>query len=197
MKTDQDKESTPPAPTRRAVIEPNFSGTPQPIGELTERADFPRCALGAYIDIRGFAGVVVDINNESIKVRSPDGVTQRFNANRLKTLYAPPDRSEPVPMTPNIAGPKSDSAPEPGRPTPVTPPRVYIADPDFTAPVRLINDYAGRRDFPACAYGKHVEIAGYTGVVVEIVRGSLKIQSPAGITRSYDGDVLRKRYGQA
>ena len=63
---------------------------------------------------------------------------------------------------------------------------------DFSAPVRPIDDYAGQPDFPACAYGKHIDILGYTGVVVEIVKGSLKVQSQTGITRGYNGFVLRK-----
>jgi hypothetical protein len=97
-------------------------------------------------------------------------------------------------MTMNTERPKTVA--EPSRPTPAAPPRIYIADPDFTAPVRLINDYAGRPDFPKCAYGKHVDILGYTGVVVEIVQGSLKIQSAAGAIRSYNGEVLKKLYGK-
>jgi hypothetical protein len=191
---DKDKEKTSPAPTRMAITEPNFTGTPQPISEFTGRPDFPQCARGAYVDIRGFAGVVVDIVNQSIKVRSPDGITQSFNVNRLKTLYAPPDHSEPEPMTMNAERPKPVA--EPPRPTPAAPPRIYIPDPDFTAPVRLINDYAGKPDFPKCAYGKHVDILGYTGVVVEIVQGSLKIQSATGTTRSYNSEVLKKLYGK-
>jgi hypothetical protein len=177
-----------------AITEPNFSGTPQPISEFTSRADFPQCVRGVYVDIRGFAGVVVDIVNQSIKVRSSDGITQSFNANRLKTLYAPPDRSEPAPMTMNMERPKPVA--EPARPKPEAPPRVYIADPDFTTPVRPINDYAAKPDFPKCAYGKHVDILGYTGVVVEIVKDSLKIQSATGTTRSYNSEVLKKLYSK-
>ena len=192
--SDQDNETTPPAPAQKGITEPNFDGPPQPIGEFTNRADFPQCVLGACIDIRGFAGVVVDIVRHSIKVRSPEGITQSFNANRLKTIYAPPDHSEPAPMTISIERPKP--AAEPARPKPAEPPRVYIADPDFTTPAQPINDYAGRPDFPRCAYGKHVDILGYTGVVVEIVKSSLKIQSAAGITRSYNSDVLKKLYGK-
>jgi hypothetical protein len=191
---DKDKEETLPAPARRAITEPNFSGTPQPISEFTSRPDFPECARGVYVDIRGFAGVVVDIVNQSIKVRSPEGITQSFNANRLKTIYAPPDRSEPVPMTMEMDRPKP--AAELARAEPAAPPRVYIADPDFTTPVRPIAEYAGRPDFPKCAYGQHVDIVGYTGVVVEIVKGSLKIQSATGATRSYNSDVLKKLYGK-
>ena len=172
MTSDPSDAATPPAPTGKEITEPDFSGTPQPIEVFSNRPNFPHCALGAYVDISGFAGVVVEIVKDSIKVRSPEGLTQRFNANRLKTLHAPPDRSEPAPMM--RAG---DS------PKPAAPPRVYIAEPDFTAPVRSINDYAARPDFPQCVYGKHVDIAGYVGVVVEIVNGSLKIQSQAGSTR--------------
>lgn len=194
--SDQDKEASLPAPTPMEITEPDFSHSPQPIGEFTVRADFPQCVLGVYVDIHGFAGVVVNIVNHSIKLRSPEGVTQRFNANRLKTICAPPDRSEPIPTTLNIDRPMPAALTRPERPRPAAPPRIYIADPDFTAPIRPITDYAGQQDFPQCAYGKHVDILGYTGVVVEIVKGSLKIQSRAGSTCSYNGAVLRKLYGK-
>ena len=51
-------------------------------------------------------------------------------------------------------------------------------------------------NFPACTYGKHVDIQGYEGVVVEIAKGSLKIRSRAGNTRSYNAKVLKKIFGQ-
>lgn len=184
------------------MTEPDFSGVPRPIEGFAARADFPQCALGAYIDIRGFAGVVVEIVNQSIKVSSAEGVTQRFNSYRLKALCAPPDRTGPTPAARNADPQKPAPAPvrsrpEPSRPEPEAPPRVHIADPDFSAPARRINEYASRPDFPQCAYGRHVDIVGYTGVVVEIVKGSLRVQSPAGITRSYTGGVLKKLYGRA
>lgn len=187
-------EPTPATPSRPVITEPDFSGSPQPIAEFAIRADFPQCTLGAYVDIRGFAGVVVEIVNQSIKITSPDGITQRFNADRLKTLCAPPQAIDPVPTTRNIDRPKPVAAPSSVQPKPVAPPRVYIAEPDFSMPVSPITDYAGQPDFPKCAYGKHVDVAGYTGVVAEIVKGSLKIQSPAGTTRSYNAEVLRKLY---
>ncbi|MBI3412063.1 MAG: hypothetical protein HY301_01730 [Verrucomicrobia bacterium] len=193
---DQANETTPAAPTRTVITEPDFSGEPQPIAALAVRADFPQCALGVHVDIRGFAGVVVEIINQSIVVRSSEGVTQRFNAGRLQTLCAPPAPIEAVPTTRNIDRPKPVFADEPARPKPEAPPRVFIAEPDFSAPARPINDYAGRPDFPKCAYGQHVDVAGYVGVVVEIVKGSLKIQSAAGTTRSYNGEALRKIYGR-
>jgi len=190
-------ETTPPAPARAAITEPDFSGTPQPIVDFAGRADFPQCALGAYIDIQGFAGVVIEIVGQSIKVRPLEGITQRFNANRLRTLHAPPVRPEPVAMAPVVEDAKPVATAEPARKEPELPARVFIAEPDFTPPVRVINDYASQPGFPQCAYGKHVDILGYTGVVVEIVKGSLRIQSPVGITRSYNADILKKIYGKA
>jgi hypothetical protein len=178
--------SPPPAPTLTEITGPDFSGTPRSIEEFAVRTDFPQCALGVYVDIRGFAGVVVEIVNQSIKVRSSEGITQRFNSYRLRTLCAPPDRSEPATTMRNL-----DPA------EPLEQPRTYIAAPDFSAPVRPINEYASRADFPGCAYGKHIDVLGYAGVVVEIVKGSLKIQSPAGATRSYNGSTLKKLYGRA
>jgi hypothetical protein len=105
-------------------------------------------------------------------------------------------RPEPDAPAPNLEHAKTDATSEPARANPSAPPREYIADPDFTLPIRAINDYARQSDFPKCAYGKHVDIQGYTGVVVEFVKGSLKIQSPSGITRSYNAEILRKLYGK-
>ncbi len=190
-------ETNSPAPLEQDIAEPSFSGTPKPIEEFVARADFPRCARGAYIDIRGFAGIVVDIVNQSIKVRSAEGITQSFNSNRLKTLYAPPDHSEPIPMTRNRDQAEPHPGPRPIRPEPAAPPRIYITNPDFTQHLQPITDLARRPDFPQCAYGQHVDIQGNTGVVIEVVKGSLKIQSVTGSTLSYNGEVLRKLYGKA
>ena len=194
---DPTDKTTPLTQIQRVIAEPDFAGAPQPIDDFAGRADFPQCVLGAYIDIQGFAGVVVEIVKDSIRVRPPQGMTQRFNANRLKTLYAPSARPETVATTPGLDRSQADGAPEPSRAKPSALPRDYIADPDFTAPVRPIRFYAGQPDFPKCAYGKHVDIRGYTGVVVEFVKGSLKIQSVDGITRSYNTEVLSKIYGKA
>jgi len=195
-------EATPSSSKPAAITSPDFSGTPQPIGEFAGRADFPQCAHGAYVDIQGFSGVVVEIIGSSIKVRPVEGITQRFNVHRLKTLYGPtiirPDPEVAAePVTPKAAVTARTAAkPEAVEEETEKPARVYIDSPDFTAAVLLINEYARQPDFPKCAYGKHVDIEGYTGVVVELVKGSLKIHSPAGITRSYNAEVLRKNYGK-
>lgn len=197
--TDQDTGSAPPTPARKVITEPDFSGPPQPIGQWTERPDFPQCALGAHVSIHGFAGVVVEIVNQSLKVRSSDGISQRFNAYRLKTLFAPPDRTKPASQVLSMERPKPVAAPRPAleEAEPAPPPRMRITAPDFSAPVRAIRTYAIQADFPQCAYGKHVDIPGYTGVVVEIMKGSLKVQSPTGTIRSYNAEALKKLYGRA
>ena len=195
--TEQETDAAPPAPTPKVITEPDFSGTPVPIGQWTERADFPQCALGAYVSIHGFAGVVVEIVNQSLKVRSSDGVSQRFNAYRLKTLFAPPDRTKPVAQPLSMERPKPVAEPRAVRVEPEPLPRVHIVNPDFSQPVRAIRAFAGQADFPQCAYGKHVDIPGYSGVVVEIVGGSLKVQSPTGTIRSYNAEALKKLYGKA
>ena len=196
--TVQEAESTPAAPTSRVITEPDFSGTALPIGSMTERADWPKCALGALVDIHGFEGVVVEIINQSLKVRSSERITQRFNAYRLKVLFAPPERSHTVPsIQAPRAVPPAAVAPEEEIPAPAAPVRVHITEPDFSAPIRAIRTYASQADFPQCAYGKHVDIPGYAGVVVEIVKGSLKVQSEEGTIRSFNASALRKLYGKA
>ena len=183
---------------RKAITEPDFSGTPQPIGQWTERADFPQCALGAYVSIHGFAGVLVEIINQSIKVQSPDGKSQRFNAYRLKTLFAPPDRTKPVAQTLSMERPKpvAERRRVNDEPEPEPLPRIHITNPDFSTEVRAIRTYVSQPDFPKSVYGKHVDIPGYQGVVVEIVNGSLKVQSPTGTLRSYNAEALKKLYGR-
>jgi hypothetical protein len=200
MQSPETPDSSPEAPrvTPKVIITPDFSGEPVPIGQFTERADYPQCTLGAHVSIHGFAGVVVEIVNQSLKVRSQDGITQRFNAYRLKTLFAPPDRTKPAPQTLSRERPKPVAAPRPAldEPEPPAPVRRRITNPDFEQPVRAIRTFATQADFPECAYGKHVDIPGYAGVVVEIVKGSLRVQSPTGTIRSYNGEALKKLYGR-
>jgi hypothetical protein len=172
---------------------------PIPIGQLTERPDWPQCALGVFVSINGVEGVVSEIINQSIKVLTADRTTQRFNAGRLRTLFAPPERTKPPAIVPapeetkvkaRTLPPAETVADEPPR-------RNRITEPDFVAPLRPIRSYASQIDFPQCAFGKHVDIRGYSGVVIEIVDGSLKIQTQAGSVRSFNGAMLRKIYGQS
>lgn len=194
-------EATAAASTRTVITKPDYSEEAQSISQFTTRADYPGCLHGVHIDIRGFAGVVVEIVNQSIRVLSPEGILQSFNFNRLKTLYAPPSHAEPMPSTRTVVNATSDVTPATDdaveAPAVAVPERIYVAEPDFSAPVQVINVFAQQEDFPQCAYGKHVDIQEYIGVVVEIVKGSLKIQSPDGIIRSYNVRALKKLYGKA
>jgi len=120
---------------------------------------------------------------------------------------APPVPSA-VPVEP-VAPPAAESyeRPKPVRQTRATEvvdeapaevvPRVFIAEPDFSQPAKPITEYIDREDFPKCAYGQHVEIGEFAGVVVELVKQSLKIRDADGYLRSYNGPVLRKLYGKA
>ena len=197
--SEPENEATPAVPTPKVIAEPDYSGEPIPIGQFTERPDYPQCTLGAYVSIHGFTGVVVEIINQSLKVRSREGSSQRFNAYRLKTLFAPPDRTKPVSQTLSMERPKPAPAPKPVDDEPeedLTPARRIITNPDFDQPVRAIRGFATQADFPENVYGKHVDIPGYAGVVVEIAKGSLRVQSPTGTIRSYNVDALKKLYGR-
>jgi hypothetical protein len=187
-------ETPPPISRRDAITRPNFDGTPKPIAEFAGRPDFPQCAFGEYVNIGGYAGVVMEIVNQSIKVRSPEGITQSFNFPRLRKLYGPTLRPEPVEISQPAEQPGSSAAPVETL-APATP-REVIAKPNFGRDVKAIRVFASRPDFPECAYGQHVDIRGYAGVVVEIGSHSIKVRSSEGETRSFDATVLRKLYGR-
>ena len=188
--------STEPNPEKPVADGPDFSDEPRSIAEWALREDFPQCALGAHVDIHGFTGVVVEIVGRSFKVVSKDGVKQRFNGDRLRTLFAPRERAKPksVPRKTSparkVPAVKASEAEE-------EPARVFVANPDFSVPVRAIQFFASQSDFPKCVYGQHVELPGYSGVVVEIVKDSLRIQSAGGSIRRFNGAALKKLYGES
>jgi hypothetical protein len=156
--------------------------SPQPVFELVSDPDFPNSAVGKTVDIKGYTGVVVGIVKNSIKVRSAEGNTVSYNFHTLRKLYGPRQAPAEAPAPPA----------EPEAPPP--PKRDIILEPDFRAPLVPIESIVHREDFPRCAFGAHVDLHGYSGVVIELVGHSLKIRSPEGATRSYNGDGLRKIY---
>lgn len=89
--------------------------------------------------------------------------------------------------------PKAADAP-PTPPVPVVRRRL-TDEPDFTGAVQPVGAFAGRPDFPDCAMGLHLDIAGYVGVMVEIVDHSVKVAAEDGNVRRYNVQVLRKLYG--
>ena len=204
MQSDSDQPSQQPPSPRKSVAAqaPDYSRPIRPIAELLTEPDFPKCSLGEFVDIGGYTGVVVDLVNLSLKVRSPEGVTKSFNANGLRRIYGPvvrPEPSIPLPEPPSRPSvPKREREREPERPAPVSlAPRVPPAvEPDFNKPVKNIKELVGRPDFPQCALGEHVDVIGYTGVVIQIIGRSLKVRSQAETTRSYNADALRKLYAK-
>ena len=93
--------------------------------------------------------------------------------------------SDTLPPTNGV--PEQSAAPAPRRET--IPPLNFNREPK---PVSL---FATHPDFPKCVFGEFLDIGGYTGVVVEIVKRSLKVRSKDGATRSYNEEALRKLYG--
>jgi hypothetical protein len=205
MQTEPDNldEAPQPARPRTVITDPDFTRPLKPVAELLTVPDFPKSALGENVDIGGYTGVVVEIVNQSLKVRSQEGVTKSFNVNGLRRIYGPVIRPDPIPEPP----PEPPRAPVPSvprrvfaseaPPPPPPPPRAEpVVEPDFTKRVKKISEFIGRTDYPRCLLGEHIEIGGYTGVVVQIVGRSLKVRSPAEITRSYNADALRKLHAQ-
>jgi hypothetical protein len=209
MQTEPDKPSGEPSPAaaepkkpRVTAIEPDFTRPLKPIGELLADPEFPKSALGEFVDIGGYTGVVTEIVNQSVKVRSPEGAMKSFNANGLRRIYGPavrpepypepeiPSAPQPTPSTPWVEKLQSAAAPPPSLPKVERP-----IEPDFSKPVKKITEFVKRPDYPQCILGEHVEIAGYSGVVVQILNRSLKVRNPGEVTRSYNADALRRLYG--
>src|SRR5689334_10393496 len=188
------------APSRTVITEPDYGRPLKPIAELLTDADFPQSALGEHVDIGGYTGVVTQIVKESLRVRSQDGTTKSFNAHGLRRIYGPVVRPEPPPLPPpSTTSARHTPVPSPWAEEPAPPPAAPkvepVVEPDFTKPVKKISEFVKRPDYPQCVLGEHVEIAGYSGVVIQIVNRSLKVRAPAEITRSYNADALRRLYG--
>ncbi|MDB6112081.1 MAG: hypothetical protein JWR69_3831 [Pedosphaera sp.] len=181
----------------------------QPIAELITRPEFPQCAVGEQVDIGGYTGVVVEIVNQSIKVRSPEGAIRGFNVHALRKLYGPVQHPEAAPRLESrmesVIQPADELKDQPVDPSeesaPPTPsedapaPKVIITNPDFDQPLKPISDLLTDPDFPKSALGENVNIGGTTGVIVEIVRNSIKVRSAEGGTMSYNVRALHKLYG--
>ena len=55
-----------------------------------------------------------------------------------------------------------------------------MTDPNPSLPVKPISELVTDPDFPNSAVGKQVDIRGYTGVIVEVVKNSIKVRSAEG-----------------
>jgi hypothetical protein len=106
--TPEPAPASPPVPEPQArgpvIPEPDFNAPLVPIEALAQKADFPACALGIFVDLHGFTGVVVQLVGRSLKVRSREGSTCSYNADGLRRVYAkaqpaiqPPTFDTPAP----------------------------------------------------------------------------------------------------
>jgi hypothetical protein len=162
-----------------------------PISEFAARADFPQCAVGEAVDIGGYVGTVVEIVHNSIRVRSPEGVTRGFNFYTLRKLYGPRPEPEMAPY-PAVIEKEREARPE-AEPDPV---ESEIENPDFNREPKPIAGLLADPAFPASALGEMVDVGGYTGVIVQVFNQSLKVRSREGTSRRYNADALRKLHGK-
>src|ERR1051326_5342923 len=161
MDSEAEKPSQ-PAPTSQPLgpDQPDFNRPLKRIAELVTDPEFPRSALGEFVDIGGYTGVIVDIVNQSVKVRSQEGVTKSFNAHGLRRIYGPvihlpePPIEFSAPPPPATPGPRPIPRPPPPE-SPPPPPKPPLIEPDFTRPIKPIAEYVGRPDYPQCVLGEH------------------------------------------
>ena len=198
IRKEQDAASEAPANPDKHELStpPDFSAPQKPITDFVGRPDFPEGIVGEHVMIGGYAGVVVAIVKNSIKVRSAEGFTRSFNVFGLRRIYGPPPELEPLPPSAASNPPPRPMTAAPKEPPQAAPPREVVTEPDYTQPVVPIVDLISRADFPKCTFGRYVDIGGYDGVVVEIANQSLKVRSPQGTSRSYNVFGLRNIYGK-
>jgi hypothetical protein len=188
------RESAPTSEKRDVIAEPNFNKPLTSIADFVSRPDYPECLLGEHVDIGGYAGVVVAIVKHSIKVRSSEGATCSFNCFGLRRIHGPPPEQPPLMVTPPpFSTDRSVGDDESAKPTDA--PREIIEEPNFEQPIVPIADLVRGPDYPKCTFGRHVNIGGYAGVVVEIVNQSLRVRSQQGTSRNYNARVLRNLHG--
>jgi len=70
-----------------------------------------------------------------------------------------------------------------------------MTDPKPNCAAKLISELVADPEFPSSAVGESVDIKGYTGVIVEIAKNSIKVRSAEGNTVSYNFHTLRRLYG--
>ncbi len=173
-------------------VPPDFTAPITPISEFVTHPDFPECVLGQHLDIGGYTGVAIAVVKQSIKVKSAEGLVRSFKSYGLQRIYGPPPEHIPVMESPPAAPGAPTPTPEPVK---AAPPREVIEEPNFDQPIVPIVVALAVPNFPQGALGQHLEIGGYTGVVVEIIQQSLKVRSRQGTSRNYNINLLRKIYG--
>lgn len=172
------------------MAEPNLDKSATAIADLVVRPDFPECAVGETIDIGGFTGTVIEIVHNSIKVKTPEGSTRSFNFHTLRKLYGPPVEIPPLERE------QEREQARPADPASSSPTETPEIEPNFDQPAKLIADVVKQPGFPQSALGQLIDIAGYLGVVVQIVNQSLKVRSRHGASRKYNAETLKRLHGK-
>src|SRR3954451_17861244 len=129
------------------------------ISEFVARDDFPQGAIGALVDIGGYVGTVVEVVHNSIRVRSPEGVTRGYNFYTLRKLYGPRPELEPapggreaiIPAKPVRAAEEPILAAEPVEPR-------ELDFPTFDRQPKPISALISQPNFPAPILGEMVDI---------------------------------------
>ena len=193
-----------PVAAEKPAAEANkFDGTPRPITEVVVQPDFPKSALGEFVEIGGLTGIVIEIVNQSLKVKSKDGVVQSFNGNVLKKLYAPVLRptpvAEPVRATESSYGAgrsvDRDEEDDNDNQDEVAEVEVVVSEAKYQTVARPIAEFITLADYPKCLLGEHIDIGGFTGVVVELADKSLKVKPRHGVSQRFNANVLKRVYG--
>lgn len=201
--TDDVKAPVPeaPKPARGVVDASKYAGTPRDITELVVQPDFPKSALGELIEIGGRPGIVIEIVNQSLKVKAQDGSVQSYNGNVLRKLYAPVQRPAPAPEPERESSYRSqestsvssrdnddDETEEPEA-------EIVVDETKYHTATRPIAEFVTREDFPKCLLSEHIDIGGFTGIVVELVDKSLKVKPRHGVSQRFNANVLKRVYG--
>src|SRR4029079_13926337 len=76
-----------PVPVESEIENPDFNREPKPISDLLADPAFPGSALSEMVDVGGYSGVIVQVLNQSLKVRSREGTSRRYNADALRKLH--------------------------------------------------------------------------------------------------------------
>lgn len=202
--TDSEAEVVTPAAVTPPTDSSNqYGGTPKPITEVVVQPDFPKSALGELIEIGGQAGIVIEIVNQSLKVKFKEGTVQSFNGNVLRKLYAPVQRPAPVaePERPTTSyGASSndaarDDADDDEEESEEPEVEMVVPEGKYHTAARPIAEFITREDYPKCLLGEHIDIGGFTGVVVELVDKSMKVKPRHGVVQRFNANVLKRVYG--
>jgi hypothetical protein len=86
------EEEPPPAsaPVSYEIPDPNFDQEVRSVNEFMAVPDFPKTTLGKLIEVNGYVGVVVEIQGQSMKLRSRNGTSRKYNGAVLRKLQAKP-----------------------------------------------------------------------------------------------------------